>query len=235
MRRIGLLTLCAILLASLCALPQERAIARADAPGVTVDKDNKRIIIDCQIAPRKINDERFKEIYPIEVIACWPFPKGQKSHETVVVFDEKIKPSTIHKALESLGSKAGAPVKGETPKKGTGSLVKVFLEIPVEGGGTRKVPIEKTMTDIKTGKNLAPLKWVFTGSIEKAEDPNVPDKKVYGADTTGTLITIFPVTDECVFQTDLTMKEEKYVKLETDKKLLPKEGTPVKLILEVSP
>jgi hypothetical protein len=231
MRRIGLLTMCVTLLGCLFALLP--ASAREDTPGVMVDKDNKRVIVDCQIAPRKINDERFKEIYPIEVIACWPFPKGQKSHETVVTFAEKVKPSSIHKALESLGLKSGAPVKGETPNKGTGPQVKIFLEIPVEGGGTKKVAIEKTLTDIKTGKNLPALEWRFTGSIEKAEDPNTPDKKVYGADTTGTLITIFPVTDETVFQTNLTMKEEKYVKLETDKKLLPKEGTPVKLILEV--
>ena len=66
------------------------------------------------------------------------------------------------------------------------------------------------------------------------KQPN-PDKdeKVYGADLTGTLISIFPVTNETVFQTNLTMKEEKYVKLETNAKLLPKEGTAVKLVLEV--
>ncbi len=62
-------------------------------------------------------------------------------------------------------------------------------------------------------------------------DPNKKDK-VYGADLTGTLISIFPVTNQTVFQTNLTMKEEKFVKLETDKKVLPKEGTPVKLVIE---
>ena len=65
-------------------------------------------------------------------------------------------------------------------------------------------------------------------------DPS-KDDKVYGADLTGTLISIFPVTDQTVLQTNLTLKEEKFVKLETDKRLLPKEGTPVKLILEVPP
>ena len=60
------------------------------------------------------------------------------------------------------------------------------------------------------------------------------DETIYGADLTGTLIAIFPVTDETVLQTNLTMKEEKFLKLETDKKLLPKEGTPVKLVLEVA-
>src|SRR5262245_35247168 len=75
--------------------------------GVAVDRDKRTVTIDAKIAPRKINDPRFKEIYPIEVIACWPFPKGQKAHETVVTID--VKPSVVHKALEDLGLKPGKP------------------------------------------------------------------------------------------------------------------------------
>ena len=88
------------------------------------------------------------------------------------------------------------------------------------------------MVDIATGKPLKALKWRFTGSVMVKPDPN-KDEQVYGGDRSGTLIVIFPVTNETVFQTNLTMTEEKFVKLETDKKLLPKEGTPVKLILEI--
>ena len=29
----------------------------------------------------------YDKIYPLEVVACWAFPKGQKAHETVVTFD----------------------------------------------------------------------------------------------------------------------------------------------------
>ena len=54
---------------------------------------------------------------------------------------------------------------------------------------------------------------------------------VYGADLTGTFLSIFPVTDCCVLQTQLTMKDEPSYKLETDPKVLPKEGTPVKLVI----
>ena len=53
--------------------------------------------------------------------------------------------------------------------------------------------------------------------------------------TPSTLITIFPVTGDTVFQTNLTFQQEKLVKLETDKKLLPAEGTSVKLVLEAPP
>ncbi len=66
----------------------------------------------------------------------------------------------------------------------------------------------------------------------KQPDLTKPEK-FYGADLSGTLIAIFPVTNETVFQTNLTMKEEKYLKLETNPQVLPKEGTPVKLVIEV--
>ena len=49
----------------------------------------------------------------------------------------------------------------------------------------------------------------------------------------GTLIGIFPVTDETVVQTSLTMKEEPFIKMETNKEVLPKEGTDVTLVIEV--
>src|SRR5437899_3359866 len=98
------------------------------ADGVTVDKDKKSVAIDAKIAPRKIDDEGYKDIYPIEVVACWPFPRGKKAHETIVTIEAK--PSDVHKALEDIGLKASAPVMGESAKPGTGSEVKVFIEVP---------------------------------------------------------------------------------------------------------
>ena len=85
--------------------------------------------------------------------------------------------------------------------------------------------------DAKNGKNPPKLKWHFTGSVMS----KVPEKdeKVYGADQTGTLLTFLPVTDETVLQNQLTKKDEPFLKVDTDKKLLPKEGTAVKLIIEV--
>src|SRR6266550_1852565 len=77
------------------------------AAGVVVDKEKKTVTVPAKIAPRKIDDPKFTEIYPIEVIACAEFPKGQKAHETVITVDAK--PSDVHKALESLGLKAGKP------------------------------------------------------------------------------------------------------------------------------
>jgi hypothetical protein len=219
------------ILPALMALQAASATAAETAgEGVVVDKEKGTIAIDAKMAPRKIDDPRYKEIYPIEVIACWPFPRGQKAHETVVTIEAK--PSVVHKALESLGLKAGAPVKGESKDPPRGPEVQVFIEVPGADGQPKRLAIEKVLIDPKTNKTLPKMQWRFTGSSLTQPDPN-KEEKVYGADLTGTLIAIFPVTDETVFQTNFTMKEEKYVKLETNKKLLPKEGTPVKLILQV--
>jgi hypothetical protein len=206
-------------------------LAAADDPasgGIVVDKDNRTITIDCKIAPRKMEDPKYQGvIYPIEVIACWPYPKGQKAHETVVTID--LKPSEVHKAMESLGLKPGKPAMGdETPD---GPEVNLYLEIPGEDK-PKRVPIERTLIDPKTNKPMPKVKWRFTGSVMTKPSPD-KDETVYGADLTGTLIALFPVTSETVLQTSLTLKEEKYLKLETDKNLLPKEGTPVKLVIEI--
>jgi hypothetical protein len=183
--------------------------------------------VACKVAPRKLPN--LAEIYPIEVIASLPAPKGQKAHETVVTFD--VKPSDIHKAVELLGLKPGKPAKGEGAKA-EGPEVQITLELPGPGGVARRVPIERLLVDRKTGKQMPKIKWRFTGSVMKQPDPAKPET-VFAADLSGTLIAIFPVTDETVFQTDLTMKDEPVIKLDTNTKVLPKEGTDVKLIIQV--
>jgi hypothetical protein len=203
--------------------------ADPDMTGVVVDRAKRQVIVDARIAPRKIDDPRYKEIYPIEVVACYPFPRGQKAHETVVTIEAK--PSAIHKALEALGLKPGKPVVGETGKA-EGPEVRVLLEFAGPDGKATRVPIEQTMVFRDSGKPVPRLKWHFTGSVLKQPDPE-KDDKVYGADLTGTLLTLLPVTDETVIQSSLSLADETEYKLETDKKLLPKEGAPAKLIIEV--
>lgn len=220
-----------VMVVSLLVLLPARADDKAKPAGVVVDKEKRTITIDCKIAPRKLEDPKFQgNIYPLEVIACYPYPKGQKSHETLVTID--FKPSEVHKALESLDLKAGAPIMGEAKEKVQGPEVNLYLEVPGPGDKPRRVPIEKTMLDPKTNKLMPKVKWIFTGSAMTKPDPT-KDETAYGADQTGTLISIFPVTNETVFQTNLTMKEEKFLKLETNPDVVPKVGTAVKLIIEV--
>jgi hypothetical protein len=218
-----------VLLASAAAVPcLGQGAGEKSAGGLTVDKDKRLIKIDAKVAPRKLPN--LKDIYPIEVIACWPHPKGKKAHETVVTIDAH--PSAVHKALESLGLKPGKPVLGESKDPPQGPEVNLYIE--VDGpDGVKRLTMDKVLVDKRNGKPFPKsIKFRFTGSAMIAPDPE-KDDKVYGADISGTLIAIFPVTDQTTFQTNKTIEDEKYLKLETNPKYLPKEGTPVKLVIEV--
>lgn len=215
-------------LAFCCSFILATAVNADEPAGIKIDKERKAVIVDVKVAPRKL--ARLDQVYPIEVVACWPDPKGKKAHETVLTMD--VKPSDVHKALESVGLKPGKPARGEN-SVADGAEVKVFLEIP-DGGGTKKVSIHRFLIDPKTNQGFPKdVKFRFTGSVMSKPDP-AKDVTAYGADLSGTLIAIYPVTDETVLQTSLTLKEEKYLKLDVDTTLLPKEGTSVKLIIEAA-
>lgn len=203
------------------------------ADGIVVAKDKKSVSVDAKVALRKL--PKLEQVYPIEVIACWAHDRkegaGQKAHETVLTID--VLPSNVHKALEEVGLKPGKPVKGgETA--GEGPDLNVFIEFKGEGGAAKRLSMDKVLRDPKTNAPFPKsVKFRFTGSVMSKPDPNKSETK-YGADITGTLITVYPVSDETVCQTSLTMKDEKYLKLETNIAALPPAGTPVKLILEAA-
>lgn len=212
---------------------------RASAPaqekksGIEVDKEKKTVSIDAKIAPRMLPVPELKgKIYPIEVIGSWPHPKGRKAHETIVTFE--VKPSEIHKALESLGIKAGKPILGEAKGKAEGPAVNVYIDVPQPDGPAKRLSMDKVLVDSRTGAPFPKnVRFIFTGSKLTQPDPE-KDDTVYGADLSGTFAVIFPVSDEVVLQTAYTMKDEKLLRLETNTKNLPAENTPVKLVIEVA-
>jgi len=140
-----------------------------------------------------------------------------------------VKPSEIHAGLVKLGLKPGQAAIGEGAKA-KGPQVEVLLEFKTAEGKLATLPLEKCLVHRESGKSPAPLQWRFTGSAMKQPDPE-KDDQVYGADLTGTLLSLFPVTDACVLQTQLTMEDEPNYRLETNAAILPPEGTEVRLIL----
>ena len=220
--------LAAALAAGLLALA---APAGDKAPaGIAVDKAKRTVTVDAKVAPRKL--PHLAEVYPIEVVATFPYREGVKgkAHETVLVTDAK--PSDVHRALESLGLKPGKPARGENAAA-EGPEVSVTIEVPQPGGAAKRLTLDRVLIDPKTKKPMPKgVKFRFTGSAMTRPDPGKP--AVYGADVTGTLVALFPVTDETVIQSGLTMKEEKYLKLEVNKDVLPREGEPVKLVIEAA-
>src|SRR4051812_25250045 len=109
-------------LAGLIAGADTRAQDKKGGAGVTVDEAKKWVIVDAKVAPRKVLDQ----VYPIELVAGWPHPKGKKAHEIVV--STEANPSDVHKGLEKLGLKPGKPAKGEGAKA-EGPVVNVFIEV----------------------------------------------------------------------------------------------------------
>ena len=109
--------------------------------------------------------------------------------------------------------------------------VDVFLAFEGVTGRMRMIPIARTLIDSRTGKPMPPMTWHFTGSVMRKPDPN-KDAKVYAADLSGTLISIYPVTDETVLQSSMTLAEESLLKLDTNRNVLPAEGAEVKLIIK---
>ena len=141
-----------------------------------------------------------------------------------------VRPSDVHKALESLGLKPGKPAYGEGTQA-AGPKVRSLRRIARKDGKPNRVPIEKCWS-IATPASRSSADLALHRLGHAQPDPE-KDDKVYGADLTGTFFSLFPVTDCCVLQSHLTMKDEPNFKLETDTKVVPKEGTPVKLVLVV--
>jgi hypothetical protein len=202
---------------------------------IKVDKDKKTVTIDAKVAPRKV----LEEVYPIEVIACWAYKKepkpgdkaGKKAHETVLTID--VLPSDVAKAMEQLGAKAGKPGYGED-KAAEGPDVNIYIDVPQEKGDAKRLSLDKVLIDPKTKKPMPKgVKFKFTGSGPRKATGDLPEVP-FGADASGSLIYIFPVDVETVFQSTLSMKDEKFLKLEVNKDVLPKEGDPVKLVIELA-
>ena len=74
------------------------------------------------------------------------------------------------------------------------------------------------------------VRWLFTGSALIKADPR-SEEEIYGAEFSGTMVTIFPVTDETVFQSTLGMDAEALFNLEVAG-ILPAIGSKVRLLIE---
>ena len=203
---------------------------------IKVDKDKKTVTIDAKVAPRKVYEDK---VYPIEVIACWAYKKepkpgdrvGKKAHETVVTFD--VLPSEVVKAMEQLGAKAGKPGYGEDIAA-EGPEVNIYIDVPQEKGDARRLSLDKVLVDPATSKPMPKgVKFKFTGSGPRKATGDQPEVK-FGADASGSLIYLFPVDVETVFQSTLSMQDEKFLKLDVKKDVLPKEGESVKLVIELA-
>ena len=210
----------------------DRDVGRSRSEGVVVDREKGRVIIDVEIAPRKLL--HLDEIYPIEVMAT--SPQGKKAHETVFVTD--VRPSDVHRALETLGLRSGKPTVGRKTKP-TGPEVSLWVEYSGIQGLKKRIDLSRTVIDRRTGlpieSGVGPrtdrVRWLFTGSTKVESESADGTELLYGADLSGTLATLYSVTAETVFQSNLTMNAETFLSLDVAK-FLPAVGTKAKLVVE---
>ena len=194
--------------------------------GLVVNREKRTVTVACAIAPRKLPN--LAAVYPIEVAATYPAPRPEGPRDGGGLRERPAQRRPQGPRGPCL--KPGEPARGEEGKA-SGPELRLFLEFKDPEGKDQRIPLEKAVVNRVTGKPIAALTWHFTGSTVRQPDPE-KDEKVYGADLTGTLIALFPVTDEVVIQSNLTLKDEPILKLETDGKAVPKEGTPAHLVIE---
>jgi len=150
-------------------------------------------------------------------------PRG-KSYESCFEAGP-IDPIKLHEALQKIGLKPGHPAN--EAKTAEGDKIKISVEWK-DGEKTRTEPIDSFVLDEETKKPLEKVQWIYAGSKEGY----VPELDAMA------LMVVSSKNLMGLYQGDPTPLIANPVPLMTghrykvNKELLPKEGTPVKIILE---
>lgn len=133
----------------------------------------------------------------------------------------------LFEGLKKIGAKPGKPAGESTPAEG--SRLKISVEWK-DGDKTRTEPIESFVLDDTTKKPMERIQWIFTGSKEGY----IPEIDAMG------LVVVSMKNLVGLYQGDPAPLITNPVPLMTgnrykvNKALLPKEGTTVKIIIEVA-
>jgi hypothetical protein len=183
-------------------------------PFLKVDAKAKQIRIEC---------ESLRVENPLEFFLC---VAGSVEHEAVL--RSKVKPSHLHAALLMLGLKPGEPVRfSEAANKWLpphGPPLQLSVEFDKDGQRVT-LPANRLMRDVKTGKEMPPLTWIFVGS-RLIDD-------TYAADRTGYLVSVVNFELTVIDIPRLASNANETLEWEANLELLPAEaGTPVTLLIE---
>jgi hypothetical protein len=183
---------------------------------VWVDKANRRLIVDGYVCLRQGQ---------LEMFAC---PTGTKEHESVVALFTKAQ--YVHAGLLAAGAKVGKPTQFEPYQPATGSTIKIKALWFDEKGGKRSESAQAWVRFIGSDRQLR-YDWVFAGSgIYKDEETGQETYLAEGGDLI--CVANFPsATLDLAVRSDDTNSGLSFA-ANTDR--IPKEGTPVRLVLEIS-
>jgi hypothetical protein len=152
-------------------------------------------------------------------------PRG-KSYESC--FESTAMDATkLYQAIQQIGVKPGKPASEEKPAEG--GLLKMSVEWKEEEK-IRSEPIESFIIDEETKKPMEHVQWVFFGS----KQGYVPEIDAMGLMVLSTrnLVGLYQGDPTPLIVNPIPLMTGHRYKI--NKRLLPKEGTPVKIILEAA-
>ena len=155
--------------------------------------------------------------------------KGGKAYESV--FESAVDSMALYEGLKKLGLQPGKPAREEDDKKfpPEGGKVRISVEWK-DGDKARKEPIGAFVLDTVTGKPMAAVDWIFTGS-KKGFIPDLERQDLL-VQTSKNLVALHH-SDPTVLATNPTASTDGN-RYKVNKELLPKEGTPVRILFEAA-
>jgi len=153
--------------------------------------------------------------------------KGGKAYESV--FESAVDAKAVYDGLKKLGVQPGQPAREEDDKKfpPEGGKFRIFVEWK-DADKARREPIGAFVIDTTTGKPMGASDWLFTGS-KKGFIPDLERQDLLML-TSKNLIALHH-SDPTVLATNPTASTDGN-RYKVNKEILPKEGTPVKIVLE---
>jgi len=224
-QRLWLSRLAAGLLAASCAVGIARVGRCAEAPGLRVFADQRKIEIDGKVAKQ--------DVYPqlkgvLEYVAAC---EGGKVYESLFILQPK--PEEILEATRQLGLTRGKPAyddgagKHQMPE---GQGVALWMRWKDAGGKEQLRRVEDFIRDEKTTETMPHSNWTYIGS-EEVEDP-ASGKKVPQVAVVKNIISLHHQDPGVLIQNPLPTATDQS-KHHCNRALLPKEGTSLTLIIEV--
>ncbi len=152
-------------------------------------------------------------------------PKG-KAYESL--FEASVDPIKLSEALKKIGAKPGMPAHDEK-SPATGDKLKISVQWK-DGDKERSEPIETFIQDLETKKQMETPGWIFQGSKEGFV-PELGDMGLLVL-ANKNLIGLYQGEGSCLLTNSAPLMSGHRYK--ANKELLPKAGTPVKIVMQVA-
>ena len=182
-------------------------------PGIRLDWTQRAVHVDAEVVLDR---------GPLEFVACW----GGKEHESLVRMHGAA--SDLFMALGLLGHEPGAPPKWDDGgyDRPTGPLLEVLVRWNTPAG-PQEVNIFSWVRSRSTGAPVAPLPWIFTGSLRKPGP-------VLRSDTSGAGFAVVDQPDSFL-QLDLRQSnQDALLWLAAHPERVPPIGAPVTLVIRAA-